>query len=188
MTVSIVSADEKGDKTVKTALKLAESGTATNAIPQLEKAAKQYPYHLANFEVLFQLGYLYMETAQLEKADSTFNILLKRYGKYADSNPRVDESVIAKAKILAVQKTTDDGIAALRSFLKTRKKSKVRAQAFYELAALYYEKDDYDNAKKYLQPLTKSIYKEEAEQLLVEIAKLEKANKVTKEEKEEKEK
>jgi tetratricopeptide (TPR) repeat protein len=180
LSASVSSAEQKGEKTVKTALKLAETGPATNAIPKLELAAKLYPYHPANFEVLFQLGCLYMEGGQLEKADNTFNILLKRYGKYADSNPRIDETVIAKAKILAVQKTTDDGITALRSFLKTRRKSKARSQALYELAGLYCEKEDYDNAEKCLQPIAKSEnnpYKEDAQQLLTEIAQVKDAGK-----------
>lgn len=179
ISATICNAAEKGDKVVKAALELVESGPASNAIIQLEFAGKTYPYHPANFEVLFQLGCLYMESAQLEKADAAFDLLLTRYGKYADTNPRVDESVIAKAKILAAQKTVDDGITALRSFLKKRRKSKARAQALYELAGLYCEKEDYDNAKKCLQPIAKSeqsAYKEDAEQLLAEIAKVNKGS------------
>jgi FimV-like protein len=179
ISASICHAEEKGDKAVKAALALAEAGPASNAIIQLEFASKTYPYHPADFEVLFQLGCLYMETAQLEKANNTFDLLLKRYGKYADSNPRVDESMIAKAKILAVQKTVDDGIAALRSFLKKRRKSKARSQALYELAGLYVEKKDYEHAKKCLQPIAESehnAYKEDAEQLLAEIANVEKGS------------
>jgi tetratricopeptide (TPR) repeat protein len=186
VSASLCYADQKGEKEVKLALKMAESSPASNAVHRLELAAEQYPYHPANFEVLFQLGCRYMENAQLEKADTTFNILLKRYGKYADSNPRIDESVIAKAKILAAQKTPDDGITALRTFLKKRRKSKARAQALYELAGLYCEKKEYDKAEKCLQPIAKSEtsrYKEDAEQFLAEIEKLKTANKVTKEEK-----
>jgi tetratricopeptide (TPR) repeat protein len=179
ISTTVCHAAENGDKTVKAALELAESGPTSNAIVQLEFAGKTYPYHPANFEVLFQLGCLYMETAQLEKADATFDLLLKRYGKYTDTNPRVDESVIARAKILAVQKTVDDGITALRSFLKKRRKSKARSQALYELAGLYCEKEDYENAKKCLQPIAKSehsVYKEDAEQLLAKIAKVDKGS------------
>jgi tetratricopeptide (TPR) repeat protein len=179
ISATVCNAEEKGDKAVKAALELAEAGPASNAIIQLEFAGKTYPYHPANFEVLFQLGCLYMESAQLEKADETFGLLLKRYGKYADTNPRIDESVIAKAKILAVQKTVDDGIAALRSFLKKRRKSKARSQALYELAGLYCQKEDYEHAKKCLQPIAESRnnpYKEDAEKLLVEIANVDKGS------------
>ena len=179
ISASVCSAVEKGDKVVKAALELVESGPASNAIIQLEYAGKTYPYHPANFEVLFQLGCLYMESAQLEKADATFALLLKRYGKYADSNPRVDESVIARAKILAVQKSVDDGIAALRSFLKKRRKSKARSQALYELAGLYCQKEDYEQAKKCLKPIAeseKNPYKEDAEKLLAEIASVDKGS------------
>jgi len=174
--LTVYGTDAAAETVVKKALASAESQHPTNAIPLLEDAAKQYPFHSANFEVLFQLGYAYVQEDRIGDACRTFDILLKRYGKYADTMPRVDETMIFKAQIIAATNSVDAGIQSLKTFMKQRPKSSSRPEAMYQLAELYIQKGNYETGKKYLTALSSADNprKEDAEKLLTELAKREK--------------
>lgn len=160
----------KADAEITKVLLLMDQPITTNTIKLLVAAEKKYPYHSANYEVLFQLAVAYMEMNQYQQASASFDLFLKRYGKYDETNPRVDQCHIAKAKILANQ-DLDAGIKVLLHFLKTKKKSKARSEALCELAVMYTNKGDYEMVKKCLKPIIKSpknFYKQYAKELLAE--------------------
>ncbi len=146
-------AETKSDKLIEQALSTAQSGDTQDAIPLLEQAEKKHPFHSANSEILFQLGSAYIDLGQYDKAETTFNKLLKRYGKYDDKIPRVDSAIIAQARIMTAKGKHDEAIRHIKAFLKNKPKSPEKDSAYYQLAAAYIEKGDYEDAKKLLNPI-----------------------------------
>lgn len=147
------SAKSKNDNIVEDALTAARGGDPKVAIPLLESAEKKHPFHSANSEVLYQLGTAYIDIGKYDKAEKVFNILLKRYGKYADKIVRVDSAKIAQARILTAKGKFDEAIQHLKKFLKDRPKSLDKDSAYYQLASTYIEKGDYAKAEKLLKPV-----------------------------------
>jgi TolA-binding protein len=148
-------ADKKADEVVEAALDAAENESRQKAIPLLERAEKTYPFHNANIEVLFQLGMAYLDVGDYDAARKAFDIFLKRYGKYADTLIRVDEAVVARAKVMGAQEKYDDAIRELNKFLKDRRESKARDYAYIELANIHIKQGNLAEARKLLTPIAK---------------------------------
>jgi TolA-binding protein len=159
-------ADKKADEVVETALDAAENETRQKAIPLLERAEKTYPFHNANIEVLFQLGMAYLDVGEYDAARKAFDLFLKRYGKYADTLIRVDEAVVARAKVMGAQEKYDEAIKELNKFLKERRESKVRDDAYVEMANIYIRQGNLAEARKLLTPIAKDLRSKSRDQAM----------------------
>jgi TolA-binding protein len=148
-------ADNTADEIVEAALDAAENESRQKAIPLLEHAEKTYPFHSANIEVLFQLGMAYLDVREYAAARKAFDIFLKRYGKYAETLIRVDEAVVARAKVMGEQGQYDEAISELNTFLKERRESKARDYAYIELANVYIKQGNLAEARTLLTPIAK---------------------------------
>lgn len=151
------SADTKADEVMEAALDAAENESRDKAIPLLEHAAKTYPFNPAYSEVLYQLGMAYLDVENYTAARKTFDIFLKTFGKYADTMIRVDEAVVARAKVMGAQEQYDEAIEELNKFLKDRRESKARDFGYVELANVYIKKGDLTEARKLLMPIAKDL-------------------------------
>ena len=149
-------AETQADAAIEKALAAAQKGDLQTAIPLLENAEKKHPFHSANSEILYQLGSAYIDIGNYDKAEKVFDLLLQRYGKYPDRIIRVDSAKIAKAKILTKKGKFNEAIQNIKKFLKDRPKSPEKDSAYYQLAASYIEKGDYDKAKQLLTPVAKN--------------------------------
>ena len=144
-------AEEAVNKALKTADK-----ALTAAIPLLENAEKNYPFHPANMEVLYQLAMAYVEVGRYDDANKTLDKLSQRYGKYADTIQRVDEAKVAKAHVLVAQGKYDEALAVVQKFLREVPKSPARNSAYLEYAKVLVKKGKYDEAKKAIADFTKN--------------------------------
>ena len=166
------SAADSREETIEAAFDAVRTEPAAKAIPLLEEAEKKYPFHSANSEILFQLGQAYLAEERYEDAKKTYDLLLTRYGKYADTLIRVDEAIVYRAKARGLMKEYDEAIAELKNFLRERPKSKARDDAFIELANIYLQQKNYADATKLLTPIAKdarSTARDAAMYLLAEI-------------------
>ena len=145
------------DTAVEAALEASQNESIAVAIPKLELAERTYPFHHANSEVLYQLGMAYLTIEDYAKAQKSFDLLLKRYGKYDDAIIRVDEARVARAKVKGAMQQYDEAISELKKFLKDRQESKARDFAFIELANVYIKKGDLAEASKLLTPIAKDL-------------------------------
>jgi len=145
----------QAEEAVNKALKMADKAL-TSAIPALENAEKNYPFHPANMEVLYQLAMAYVEVGRYEDANKTLDKLSQRYGKYADTIQRVDEAKVAKAHVLVAQGKYDEALALVQKFLREVPKSPARNSAYLEYAKVLVKKGKYDEAKKAIADFTKN--------------------------------
>ncbi|MBR5902539.1 tetratricopeptide repeat protein [bacterium] len=143
------------EEAVNKALKTADK-SLTSAIPLLENAEKNFPFHPANMEVLYQLAMAYVEVGRYDDANKTLDKLSQRYGKYADTIQRVDEAKVAKAHVLVAQGKYDEALALIQKFLREVPKSPARNSAYLEYAKVLVKKGRYDEAKKQIADFTKN--------------------------------
>ena len=140
---------------VNKALKTADKALSA-AIPLLENAEKNYPFHPANMEVLYQLAMAYVEVGRYDDANKTLDKLSQRYGKYADTIQRVDEAKVAKAHVLVAQGKYDEALALVQKFLREVPKSPARNSAYLEYAKVLVKKGKYDEAQKQIADFVKN--------------------------------
>ena len=152
---SLAAPSAAAEEAVNKALKTADKAL-TAAIPLLENAENNYPFHPANMEVLYQLAMAYVEVGRYDDANKTLDKLSKRYGKYADTIQRVDEAKVAKAHVLVAQGKYDEALALVQKFLREVPKSPARNSAYLEYAKVLVKKGRYDDAKKQIADFTKN--------------------------------
>ena len=154
--VTAAAAPQKNaDEAVNKALKAADK-SAVAAIPLLEQAEKEYPFHNANLEILYQLAMAYVDAGRYEDANKTLDKLVARYGKYSDTLVRVDEGKVAKSHVLRAQGKYDEAMDFVKKFIRENPKSPALNSARLELANLQVKKGQYDEAAKNVAPFVKS--------------------------------
>ena len=150
-------AAETREEAIESAFEAVRTEPPEKAIPLLEEAEKKYPFHTANAEILFQLGQLYLAVERYQDAKNTFDLLLKRYGKYADTLSRVDEAIVSRARASGLLQNYDEALTELKNFLRDRPRSEARDDAFIELANIYIQQKNFDEATQLLTPIAKDL-------------------------------
>lgn len=139
------------DAQIEEAINAYSEGDIDKAISLLEEAEKKHPFHSANSEVLYLLASAYIDIGKYADADKTLAILMKRYGKYADALPRVDEAKVLQARSMTRQGKPDEALAHLKKFIDENPKSDAVDAAKFEIARAQIEKGDSEQAERMLK-------------------------------------